>query len=177
MSEGPKEHRLPPPAFPPGQRRRVVHRPEPEAADLAPADSNGMISPDDPLPGRLDPIEAAFISPDEPIPERRIELAPDFIDAVPPTEADLEGDSEGEVVGMDLDAEAEVMELLAVEDPHVAEVAHALANLAEALERRGEAGLRAAPDMSRFEATLRSYCVGYIAGRRSEEPPAPVEEY
>jgi hypothetical protein len=56
------------------------------------------------------------------------------------------------------------------------EVSEAVAKLAEALRRRGESGLRATPEMTRFEATLRSYCVGYLAGRRAEEPPAPILE-
>jgi hypothetical protein len=29
--------------------------------------------------------------------------------------------------------------------------------------------------MSRFDTTLRAYCVGYLAGRRAEDPPPPVE--
>jgi hypothetical protein len=49
--------------------------------------------------------------------------------------------------------------------------------LAESLNRKGEAGLRANLEMSRFEATLRSYCVGYLAGRRAEDPlPPEIEE-
>ena len=60
---------------------------------------------------------------------------------------------------------------------HVMEVMGAVAKLADALQRKGEAGLRSSPDMSRFEATMRSYCVGYLAGRRAEDPPEPeVEE-
>jgi hypothetical protein len=58
--------------------------------------------------------------------------------------------------------------LAAREDPHVIEVITAVAKLAEGLRHRGEAGLHASPDMSRLEATLRAYCVGYLAGRRAE---------
>jgi hypothetical protein len=53
----------------------------------------------------------------------------------------------------------------------------AVSKLAESLNRKGEAGLRANLEMSRFEATLRSYCVGYLAGRRAEDPLLPeIEE-
>lgn len=30
--------------------------------------------------------------------------------------------------------------------------------------------------MTRFEATLRAYCVGYLAGRRAEDPPLEILE-
>jgi hypothetical protein len=132
---------------------------------------DAFISPDDPLPARVDPMGAAFISPDDPIPERRIELAPQFRD-----EESIEPGEEGQVVGMDLDPHLEPDEVVSGGDPHVMEVMHAVSKLAEGLNRRGEAALRAAPEMSRFEATLRAYCVGYLAGRRAEEMPPPVLE-
>ena len=130
---------------------------------------DAFISPDDPMPGRVDPMGAAFISPDDPMPQRRIELAPQFRDP----EA-IEPGEEGQVVGMDLDPHLEPDEIISGGDPHVMEVMHAVAKLAEGLNRRGEAALRTAPEMSRFEATLRAYCVGYLAGRRAEETPPPM---
>jgi hypothetical protein len=55
------------------------------------------------------------------------------------------------------------------------EVVEAVRKLAEALGRKGEAGLRTTPSMSRFEATLRAYCVGYLAGRRAEDEAERTE--
>jgi hypothetical protein len=121
-----------------------------------------MISPDDPMPERgLGSYgEGAFISPDEPIPHRAprtVTLAEDL-------------DPEGAVVtGMGNDAHMDLEELALGFDPHVLEVVEKVGKLAEDLKRRGEAGLRHTPGMSRFDATLRSYCVGYLAGRRAEE--------
>jgi len=54
------------------------------------------------------------------------------------------------------------------DDPHVAELASALERLRAGLASRGEAALKVEPEMSRFEATLRAYCVGYLAGRRAQ---------
>lgn len=54
-------------------------------------------------------------------------------------------------------------------DPHVAELAAAVGRLDLQLNERGEAALRVDPEMSRFEATLRAYCVGYLAGRRAQD--------
>jgi hypothetical protein len=76
---------------------------------------------------------------------------------------------EGVVTGMGFDAHMEPEELVTGGDPHVMEVVEAVRKLSDALKRKGEAGLRAAPGMRRFEATLRAYCVGYIAGRRAED--------
>ena len=174
MSDSTNEHRLPPPAFPPGQRRHVHRNSNAQPERGAPAvasESDGIISPDEPIPHRRDPIEQAFISPDEPIPERRIELAPDFADYAEPTPED----GEGEVVGMDLDAHTEPLETMAAGDPHVADLTGSVSRLAADLLHRGEAGLRTTPGMSRFDATLRAYCVGYLAGRRAEEPEPPVD--
>lgn len=167
MTDKPSEKRLPPPAFPPGQRRRVHsnstgHRDAIERGPGAP--DAEMISPDDPIPVRRDPIEQAFILPDEPIPERRIELAPEFADYARPTPED----GEGEVVSMDLDAHLDPIEAVSAGDPIVAEVVEVVSKLAESLQRKGEVGLRTKHGMTRFESTLRAYCVGYIVGRRAE---------
>ncbi len=85
---GPELDRLPPPAFPPGSRRRAPGRGGPEAADtpvaaeadagpapVATDDGDGaipndaFISPDEPIVRASSRIEEdAFISPDEPFP-------------------------------------------------------------------------------------------------------------
>jgi hypothetical protein len=172
MSDNPREKRLPPPAFPPGQRRHIHRNSAPSGNHVEPDDEVGLISPDDPMPLRRDPIEQAFISPDDPIPERRIELTPEFAEFARPTPAD----GEGEVVSMDLDAHTDPIDVVSSGDPHVMELVDAIAKLAEALKRKGEAGLRTKPHMTRFEHTLRAYCVGYLAGRRAEGPPPPPPE-
>jgi len=140
-----------------------------------------MIFPDDPLPERTGSVpDSAFISPDEPIqraPERSGDDA--LISSDDPirrrgpltgtlTRADL--DPEDVVVtGIGDDAHMDADELALGFDPHVLEVVDTVGKLAEALKRKGEAGLKATPEMTRFEATLRSYIVGYLAGRRAAD--------
>lgn len=172
MSENSEETRLPPPAFPPGMRRRTYGTRKGGDAEAATQESaeEVFISPDAPMPERRDRLSGAFISPDEPIPERKIELVEEFqsvTDGIDP-------DDEGVAVGMDLGAELEPEEVVSGGDPHVMELMDAVARLSDALRRKGEGGLRTLPEMSRFEATLRAYCVGYLAGRRAEEPAPPV---
>ena len=170
MSENTNESRLPPPAFPPGQRRHVQRNSSsgPEQVTESVGDE-AFISPDDPIPQRRDSVDEAFISPDDPIPERKIELTAEFAEHAAPSRAD----GDGEVVGMDLSAHTEAHELGAAGDPHVMELAGSIARLSESLKRRGEAGLRTLPEMSRFDTTLRAYCVGYLAGRRAEDGVQP----
>lgn len=168
MSENNREARLPPPVFPPGSRRHQPRNHAPEVKRKVESVDEAMIGPDDPLPDRVDPVGDAFISPDEPLPERNIELAEAFWDAHAAAAVE-----EGEVVGMDLDPHLRPSEAVSGGDPHVIELMTTVAKLAEAVRRKGEVGLRTTPDMSRFEATLRAYCVGYLAGRRAEEPPTP----
>ncbi len=177
MSDDKKDSRLPPPAFPPGSRRHIRRNHSashtPRSALGGGVDDDAFISPDDPLPERRDPVAEAFISPDDPLPER---TAADALEAAferpgGPFESGYEAEEqeEGVVTGMGSDPHMEPEELSSGGDPHVMEVGKAVGKLAEALKRRGEAGLRTTMDMSRFEATLRAYCVGYIAGRRAEE--------
>ncbi len=128
--------RLPPPAFPPGARRREVAR------DLAAVPSG---------------LGGAFISPDDPMPPRS---------QVPTDEADLE---DGVVTGIGDGPLVDPTEPAATGDPYVADLVERVSELAEALKRRGEAALRTGPEMSRFEVTLRAYCVGYLAGRRGAD--------
>jgi hypothetical protein len=120
---------------------------------------DAFISPDDPIPERREDMSDAFISPDDPIPQR----AP-----VQTVTADEE-DEEVTVTGIGDDAHLDPDELQASGDPHVMELTERVAKLAQALKQKGEAGLRATPEMDRFEATLRAYCVGYLAGRRAED--------
>ena len=174
MTDDHTEKRLPPPAFPPGQRRHAHTNsvgPTETGGTARPIHEGEVISPDDPFPLRRDPIEQAFISPDDPIPERRIELAPGFAEYARPTRED----GEGEVVSMDLDADLDPIEAVSGGDPIVAEVVEVVSRLAESLERKGEAGLRTKHGMTRFESTLRAYCVGYLVGRRAEAYTAQVD--
>lgn len=166
MSEGANERRLPPPAFPPGARRHAVRTPP-----SGPNDENPYILPDAPLPPRTErsrDFDGALISPDEPIPERRIELVEEFQDQMA-----FDPDEEGVVVGMDLEPDLDPTEALAGGDPYLMEVIETIDRIAASVRRKGESGLRVRADMPRFEATLRAYCVGYLVGRRVEEPPPP----
>lgn len=153
--DGPGGRRLAPPSFPPGSVRTRAPRVNAATDDL----SSAFISPDDPLPERGgERLGEGFISPDAPMPRRSSRpLA---------VEPDAE---EGVVTGMGDDAHMELEELTLGFDPHVLELVDAVGKLAEALKRKGEGGLRTTPDMTRFQATLRSYCVGYLAGRRAED--------
>jgi len=56
------------------------------------------------------------------------------------------------------------------DDGAVAELARVVGLLAEGLRARGEPALEATPDMSHLEATLRAFCVGYLAGARGGRP-------
>lgn len=178
--EGQGGRRLPPPAFPPGMRRRASRKSAPTESEAL---SAAFISPDDPLPERSEGVpddafispdepisrtggrdDTAFISPDEPIPHREPRSAP-----VATEDEDFFDPDEVVVTGIGNDAHLAPEELALGFDPHVLEIVDKVGKLAEALKRKGEAGLRTTPDMTRFEATLRSYCVGYLAGRRAED--------
>ena len=54
-------------------------------------------------------------------------------------------------------------------DLAVADLAARVRRLANGLRDKGEAALRAPPDMGTFERTLRAYCVGYLAAKREGE--------
>lgn len=176
-SDGKEGRALPPPAFPPGARRTV---PAPQARDSEHL-SGALILPDEPLPERDGEVPAdAFISPDDPFGPRGWQsdpgafISPDEpIRPRPPRSGPLVHEAvdlgDGVVTGMGDDAHLDPEELAMGFDPHVLEVVDMVGKLAEALKRKGEAGLRTTPEMSRFEATLRSYCVGYLAGRRVED--------
>ena len=162
-SEGGGGRRLPPPAFPPGMKGVARRRTPAQSDDLSAA----FISPDEPLPDRVGGVpDDAFISPDEPIERHAPRTAPRGPSVA--MEADFDMD-DVVVTGIGDDPHLDPEELALGFDPHVLEVVGAVGKLAEALKRKGEAGLRSTPEMSRFEATLRSYCVGYLAGRRAED--------
>ena len=164
--------RLPPPAFPPGSRRiarRAAERPG--AGEGVPEDA--FISPDEPMereggipddafitPDELDGAgDDAFISPDEPLPPRSPRLEPEYV--LGPDEAVVTGiDDDPHLAGDHRSAGPDW------DDPDVGALADRVGRLADALRERGEAGLRTTPAMSRFEATLRAYCVGWLAARR-----------
>lgn len=149
MTEDRKPSRLPPPAFPPRGRRsgdaEVAPDVTDEGRDLSSSRVDEAFYYPDAAGGALDGV--TFISPDD---------------------AGGEDDyEEGTVTGIG-DENHVILDGPGSRDPHVAELTTAVAKLAEGLRRRGEAGLHASPEMSRFEATLRAYCVGYLAGRRAE---------
>lgn len=141
MSDQSKERRLPPPAFPPGGRERIRGSIGPERGKVRGPEARAA-----------DGGGLAFISPEEPL----------------PLQSEVEG---GVVTGLGEAARYAPQQISAAGDPHLHELTLAIEKLAEALKRRGEAGLHAAPGMSRFEATLRAYCVGYLAGRRADRAP------
>ncbi|MDH3207301.1 MAG: hypothetical protein OEO79_11850 [Gemmatimonadota bacterium] len=175
MSDEKKDTRLPPPAFPPGNRKhRHVNSVKPATPAVItnePGEAS-FIFPDDPIPPRRDPVGGAFISPDDPMPERRPDAVFDaFIspDDPIPMRQDMDEEEEGVVTGMGSDPHMDPAELVSGGDPHVIELIGAVGRLAEALKRQGEAGLKTSTYMTRFEATLRSYCVGYLVGRRADD--------
>lgn len=143
--------------------------------------SAAIILPDDPIPERTGSVpESAFISPDEPIhraAERRDDdayISPDepIRKRAPLTSTITQADIDPEevvVTGIGDNAHLEADELALGFDPHVLEVVEKVAKLAESLKRKGEAGLKTTPEMTRFEATMRSYIVGYLAGRRAAD--------
>ncbi|MEX2472885.1 MAG: hypothetical protein WEA34_11930 [Gemmatimonadota bacterium] len=149
MTEDRKSTRLPPPAFPPGSRRHASANAAQAGAgsgnEAEAARNEAFYYPDG-----VSKDAFSLISPDDPFPDRDESL------------------EEGTVTGIGDDEHLTPQELAAGGDPHVTALTNAVVKLAEALRHRGEAGLHASPDMGRFEATLRAYCVGYLAGRRAE---------
>ena len=173
---------LPPPAFPPGSRKHALRGTPPKSATPPKRVSadDAYISPDDPMPARTDKMAAAFIQPDDPLPERRPDAVREaFISPEEPlpkreplgARRTMGKPEEGVVTGIGSNQHLDRGELAAAGDPHVMELVDAVSKLAQALRRKGEAGLRTTPEMGRFDATLRAYCVGYLAGRRAEAEP------
>jgi hypothetical protein len=154
---------LPPPAFPPGQRRVQLRRSLARAAPDAGGMGGALISPDEPIPERRGGLDGALISPDDPIPDRMASPGQDRKRTAGP---DFEGS--GIVTGIGSDEHLDPVEMSVGGDPHVSELVDAVRKLAAALEHKGEGGLRVAPGMTGFEAQIRAYCVGYLAGRRAK---------
>ncbi len=148
--------RLPPPAFPPGSRRIDVRR----SLKLERSGDSSTL-----------PDDVPFISPDEPIPHRepRTEgMAQEAANEMEEEQAAFDP-FDGVVTGIGGDAHLDVGELPSGGDADVSGLLRQLETLTEALGHRGEAALHITPEMSRFEVTLRAYCVGYLAGRRTED--------
>ncbi len=191
MSDDSSGSRLPPPAFPPGARKRLGSN---NSGRASPVDLGGaLISPDEPIPERDHSVEDAFISPDDPMPDRKDAMVEASIPSddssgafIPPHDPFPPGDvvtadsgglpqfeTEGGVVtGMGMDDHMDAEDLASGGDPYVIDLVQKVGKLAEALRAKGEAGLRFSPDMDQFESTLRGYCVGYLAGRRAEDDPS-----
>jgi hypothetical protein len=154
--------------------------PKSEVSPRAGVADDAFISPDDPLPARADKLAAALIHPDDPMPERRADAVHDALispeEPLPRREPlgarrTMGKPEEGVVTGIGSDEHVDPGELAAAGDPYVMDLIEAVSKLAQALRRKGEAGLRTTSEMSRFDATLRAYCVGYLAGRRAEAEP------
>lgn len=144
--------RLPPPVFPTGStRRRWAHAARPDAREAV-------------------PLGDALIQPDEPFPHRG--QAPSEADVVVTGIGDDPHLAQERWAGESWTHEQEQepqVRAPAVPDPHLGRLVQMVGSLAHALRDEGEAGLRAAPGMSRFETTLRAYCVGWLAARREGE--------
>ena len=56
-------------------------------------------------------------------------------------------------------------------DPHVAELTRMVKKLSDALVTRGEVGLKATPELTPFEWSLRAYCVGFLSRARESRDP------
>src|SRR5690606_12902049 len=142
------ERRLPPPAFPPtsgGRRDPGAESERAEASRARPEDGPGARGEEPAAPGDL-----ALIEPDEPLPDRP------------------EREGTGVASGIGAAGMSDVRDHPLRLDPALEDLVAAVGGLAEGLRRRGRAGLHVEPGMSRFEATLRAYCVGYLAGRDGE---------
>lgn len=159
--KGPELDRLPPPAFPPGNRRAWV----PRATRATAGDDSGLpegavIGPDEPVRRIGDEFdEEAFISPDDPI-----DQAAGGASGSPGTQGDT--DESVEVTGIgssDPDAYRSVATYAGPRDPE--QVANVLDELANSLREQGTAALTTPPHLSPFESALRGFLGGYMVGR------------
>jgi hypothetical protein len=169
--------RLPPPAFPPGSRRIPSRRRRRAAAATEEAEIEGslpddaFIDPDEPIVRPPSLSDDAFIDPDEPIVRSAPPTRPeDFEEVVKGGAGDVIDPDEVVVTGMGNDPHLEAFEGAAVyEDVHVADLVRMVGYLADQLRQKGEAGLKTEAGMSRFEASLRAYCTGYLNAQRGTE--------
>lgn len=121
--------------------------------------------------------EPGYISPDEPVVRQSPPSPPEDFEEVmsrprPPWERPELGEATG--VGEEHYPDLKLLKRF-YGDANLARLVQAVVRLASALEQRGEAGLRTTPDMTRFEATLRAYCVGYLGGLR-ERASGPEDD-
>lgn len=179
--DGPETDRLPPPAFPHGKGPRRSPERELEGPATAGPDSDGAV-PEDAFmrPGaesepEEDGMQDALFSPDDPVVREGVPAVPeDFEEVMSRAQPDdlLTGDVL--VTGMGVDPHLDLdPHLERWGDPHLAVLIAAVDHLGTEIRERGEAGLKIRPGMSRFEVTLRAYCVGYLNGLRAHgtEPP------
>jgi hypothetical protein len=119
--------------------------------------------------------EDAIHGPDDPVVRLEAPTVPPDFEAVMGGVGNLERTmGEVAVTGMGNDSHLSPdPELEPQPDPYVAELSAALERLRRGLASRGEAALKVSPEMSRFDATLRAYCVGYLAGRRADDAHLP----
>ena len=160
--------RLPPPMFPPGSRRSPTRGGAPPAQ---PREDDEYDVPED-----------AFIMPDEPFRRSPSRTDPGGASGAgaPPRDRRMTDPAQvrtGVATGLGEpsphpDEELQISAASAG-DPHVAELIRLVRRLSDSLLRKGEAGLRASPDMTRFEATLRAYCVGFLAATRAVDRSRP----
>ena len=153
-ADAPGDERFPPPVFPSGSSVG-----EDRSHPVEDDEEEGVV-PDD-----------AFHDPDDPVVRERPPTVPADFEEVMGRVGGLEAVlGEVAVTGMGNDPHVVAQPgLEPYDDPHVAELASALERLRAGLASRGEAALKVEPEMSRFEATLRAYCVGYLAGRRAQD--------
>ncbi|MDT8368360.1 MAG: hypothetical protein RQ745_04085 [Longimicrobiales bacterium] len=147
-------NRLPPPAFPSGLE--IVEEPLPEDA---------IISPD--APGEWRPrLHDALILPDEPVVRAEPVRTPDDFEQVMHRPREARGTDDETIRVTGIGASRPPVEDGAVLDPGIERLVTELQTLVNTLRRKGEAGLRSDPEMTRFEVTLRGYCTGYLAALR-----------
>jgi hypothetical protein len=193
-TSAPSNDRLPPPMFPPGDRRRTMSHPSTHglSGDDGRVPEDAFIMPDEPMPRDDDQstgdaffepeaawsgakaaelVNEAFIDPDAPIVRREPPKKPADFEEMVRRRPSLDM-NEVVVTGIGDDAHLDDEDLLgpdAVVERHVREVTRYVEKLGDALRLRGEAGLRTSSDMTGFEVTLRAYCVGYLTRVREEE--------
>lgn len=141
---------LPPPAFPPGARRREVAERVSNPAPLSGREEKeipdgAFISPDAPIRMEARGIpDAAFISPDDPL--------------VP-----VQRNEEGQVTGLGLLANPiSKSGPSRRQTPSIHELPYLLDQLAEQLHESGERALEVHAEMGHFQAALRSFLRGYL---------------
>jgi len=151
MTPDDHDDQLPPPAFPSGMG----------GGDAGTLPDGALISPDAPIE-RQPKLDDAFISPDAPVVRDGPVHTPDDFERVMHREDSGEDGGEVVVTGIG-SSHAAAGHDEALMDPYLERLVTELETLTNALRRKGEAGLRTEPEMTRFESTLRGYCVGYLA--------------